>query len=161
MRTLQGFDFDLPISAPRPSNRVRVCPPVSSDTPATTICTFSPVVVIIDGLGWQVPTGAICSCKSSKKFASATCLWWVGYVVMPDHIHLLISEPERGTPSTVMQVVKQRFARRVLNGKRRNPRQAVPCPNLRSMFGRSDFTISTCGASASAWKSCAICIAIR
>jgi putative transposase len=38
----------------------------------------------------------------------------VGYVVMPDHIHLLIGEPQTGTPSTVMQVVKQRFARRVL-----------------------------------------------
>src|ERR1041385_7362869 len=38
----------------------------------------------------------------------------VGYVVMPEHIHLLISEPDRGTPSTVMQVLKQRFARRVL-----------------------------------------------
>ncbi len=36
----------------------------------------------------------------------------VGYVVMPEHIHLLISEPERGTPSTVMQVLKQRYARR-------------------------------------------------
>jgi REP element-mobilizing transposase RayT len=33
----------------------------------------------------------------------------VGFVVMPDHIHLLISEPERSTPSTVMQVLKQRF----------------------------------------------------
>ena len=39
----------------------------------------------------------------------------VGYVVMPDHIHLLISEPERGTPSTVMQVVKQRCARHLLH----------------------------------------------
>ncbi len=29
----------------------------------------------------------------------------VGYVVMPEHIHLLISEPEVGTPSTLMQVV--------------------------------------------------------
>ena len=29
----------------------------------------------------------------------------VGYVVMPEHFHLLISEPEKGTPSTVMQVV--------------------------------------------------------
>jgi len=28
----------------------------------------------------------------------------VGYVVMPEHIHLLITEPEVGTPSTVMQV---------------------------------------------------------
>ena len=43
----------------------------------------------------------------------------VGYVVMPEHVHLLISEPETGTPSTVMQVVKQRFAREQL---RLNPR---------------------------------------
>jgi putative transposase len=47
----------------------------------------------------------------------------VGYVVMPEHIHLLISEPERGTPSTVMQVVKQRFARSVLRRKRRSAAQ--------------------------------------
>jgi putative transposase len=40
----------------------------------------------------------------------------VGYVVMPEHIHLLIGEPEQGTPSTVMH--KQRVAHR-LRGKRR------------------------------------------
>src|SRR5258708_37105428 len=38
----------------------------------------------------------------------------VGYMVMPNHIHLMISEPERGNPSTAMQVLKQRFARHVL-----------------------------------------------
>jgi putative transposase len=38
----------------------------------------------------------------------------VGYVVMPEHVHLLIREPERGTPSQVMQAIKQGFARRVL-----------------------------------------------
>jgi len=38
----------------------------------------------------------------------------VGHVVMPEHFHLIISEPEQGTPSTVMQVLKQRFARVVL-----------------------------------------------
>jgi len=32
----------------------------------------------------------------------------VGYVVLPEHIHLLLTEPEVGTLSTVMQVVKQR-----------------------------------------------------
>jgi len=42
---------------------------------------------------------------------------------MPDHIHLLVSEPERGTPSTVMQVVKQRYARRLLRKKRRKSGQ--------------------------------------
>ena len=43
-----------------------------------------------------------------------------GYVVMPEHIHLLLSEPRRGTPSTVMQVLKQRVSRR-LRRKRRVP----------------------------------------
>src|SRR5229473_1057146 len=42
----------------------------------------------------------------------------VGYVVMPEHIHLLISEPTKGTPSTILQVLKQRVSRR-LRGKSR------------------------------------------
>ena len=43
----------------------------------------------------------------------------LGYVVMPEHFHLLISEPEEGDPSKVMQVVKQRFAQRVLRWRRK------------------------------------------
>jgi len=38
----------------------------------------------------------------------------VGYVVMPEHIHLLLGEPERGNPSQVVQAIKQGFARRLL-----------------------------------------------
>jgi putative transposase len=38
----------------------------------------------------------------------------IGYVVMPEHIHLLISEPQIGNPSTVMQALKLGFARRLL-----------------------------------------------
>ena len=38
----------------------------------------------------------------------------IGYVVMPEHIHLLITEPEISNPSKVMQVVKQRTARALL-----------------------------------------------
>ena len=34
-----------------------------------------------------------------------------GYVVMPEHVHLLLSEPAKGTPSTLMQVLKQRVSR--------------------------------------------------
>ena len=38
---------------------------------------------------------------------------------MPEHFHLLMTEPEVGDPSVVMKVVKQRFARRVSReGKR-------------------------------------------
>jgi len=42
----------------------------------------------------------------------------VGYVVMPEHIHLLIGEPAKGTPSTVMQVLKQRVSRQLRNRRR-------------------------------------------
>ena len=42
----------------------------------------------------------------------------LGYVVMPEHFHLLISEPDKGNPSIVMQVLKQRVARRVLRRSR-------------------------------------------
>ena len=38
----------------------------------------------------------------------------VGYVIMPEHIHLLISEPQLKTPSTVMQALKLGFARRAI-----------------------------------------------
>lgn len=38
----------------------------------------------------------------------------MGYVVMPEHFHLLISEPRKGDPSTVMQALKLGFARRLL-----------------------------------------------
>jgi len=48
----------------------------------------------------------------------------VGYVVMPEHIHLLISEPKLGNPSTVMQTLKQRVARSLRRkGRRRNVNQ--------------------------------------
>jgi putative transposase len=51
----------------------------------------------------------------------------VGYVVMPEHFHLLISEPETANPSVVMQVLKQRFARRVLSAWRTRHPQAQSC----------------------------------
>lgn len=38
----------------------------------------------------------------------------VGYVVMPEHVHLLFSEPEVGNPSLVMAALKQNFAHRLL-----------------------------------------------
>jgi putative transposase len=48
----------------------------------------------------------------------------VGYVVMSEHIHLLLSEAQRANPSIVMQALKQGFARRLL----RRLRSAItPC----------------------------------
>jgi putative transposase len=42
----------------------------------------------------------------------------VGYVVMPEHVHLLVSEPRRSNPSMVMASLKQSFARRILQDLR-------------------------------------------
>jgi putative transposase len=36
-----------------------------------------------------------------------------GYVVMPEHFHVLISEPHKDDPSMVLQVLKQRIARKL------------------------------------------------
>src|SRR6266403_307503 len=58
--------------------------------------------------------------------ACATCFSWFWSrfgggislsswdIVMPEHFHLLISEPQERSPSTVMQALKLGFARRVL-----------------------------------------------
>ena len=42
-----------------------------------------------------------------------------GYVVMPEHIHLLISEPKVGNPSVVMKVLKQRVSRALRRRRKR------------------------------------------
>jgi len=35
----------------------------------------------------------------------------IGYVVMPEHVHLLVGEPPKGNPSKVLQVLKQKVSR--------------------------------------------------
>ena len=54
---------------------------------------------------------------------------------MPEHVHLLISEPARGTPSTVLKMLKQRVSHRL----RRKPRSASsaqePFPSAQSAAG--------------------------
>jgi putative transposase len=36
----------------------------------------------------------------------------IGYVVMPEHVHLLVTEPERGTLAVVLQMLKQNVAQK-------------------------------------------------
>lgn len=43
----------------------------------------------------------------------------IGYVVMPEHVHLLLSEPVQKNPSKVLQVLKQKVARALLKRPRR------------------------------------------
>jgi REP element-mobilizing transposase RayT len=68
----------------------------------------------------------------------------VGYVVMPEHIHLLMGEPTKGTPSTILQVLKQRVSWR-LRGKRRRRGAAM---QLRLRFADSEEPVRLKKASA-------------
>src|SRR5208283_5212337 len=45
----------------------------------------------------------------------------VGYVVMPEHVHLLIGEPRKGTPSIVLQALKQSVSREMRRKRRKVP----------------------------------------
>ena len=45
--------------------------------------------------------------------------WLAGYVVMPNHVHMLMSEPVQGTVSAALQVLKQRVSRKMRKRKRR------------------------------------------
>ncbi|SRR5258708_836223 len=90
-----------------------------------------------------------------------------GYVIMPEHIHLLISEPQKKNPSTVMQALKLGFARRVLAQarRRRNLSQAslfdhAPQHIWQKRFRHSnyDFNVST---ERKRMRNCATCIATR
>src|SRR5581483_5170324 len=42
----------------------------------------------------------------------------IGFVVMPEHAHLLLSEPEKANPSVVMQALKQSVAQRLLQRRK-------------------------------------------
>ncbi|MGA7783439.1 MAG: transposase, partial [Candidatus Acidiferrales bacterium] len=44
-----------------------------------------------------------------------------GYVVMPEHVHLLISEPKTGNPSKAVQVLKQKVSRTLRRRRRKIP----------------------------------------
>jgi REP element-mobilizing transposase RayT len=70
------------------------------------------------------------------------------FVVMPEHFHLLVTEPERDDLSQVMQVLKQRVSRRALSVLRRS---GTP---EEEHFGSAAFMISTCGAQPSTPRRC-------
>jgi len=74
----------------------------------------------------------------------------IEYVVMPEHVHLLLSEPKKGTPSKVLQVLKQKVSRALRGrGTKCVPGQLsfhfLAVRGIARHFGRDDSTISMCG----------------
>jgi putative transposase len=61
-----------------------------------------------------------------------------GYVVMPEHFHLLISEPVIDTVARAMQVLKQRVSRDAT-------REGRFCGKIQARFGRGGAGLQACG----------------
>jgi REP element-mobilizing transposase RayT len=87
----------------------------------------------------------------------------LGYVVMPEHIHLLVSEPQRETLSTAIQALKLGFVRSLqFSGS-----GGVVAPQFRAPLcilndsGRRGFMISMFGRRRNESRSCDISIGIR
>jgi len=60
----------------------------------------------------------------------------LGYVVMPEHVHLLVTEPQRDTLSTAMQALKLGFVRclegAVPRSRKRSETWGTPLSSLNS-----------------------------
>ncbi len=99
-----------------PGLRARVggCPAALSATTAPAICISSPSAAIIASPGWRGRRRRDQFLKVFEQVRQRYSFVVVGYVVMPEYVHLLISEPEKGDPSRVVQAIKQGFARLVL-----------------------------------------------
>jgi putative transposase len=57
-------------------------------------------------------------------------LYVTGYVVMPEHVHLLLSEPENGKLSTALQMLKQITTHKLMSHtpwRVEMTRSMVPC----------------------------------
>ncbi len=69
----------------------------------------------------------------------------LAYVVMPEHVHLLVSEPAERPLPTAMQALKLEFARRVIGERRRqHPSELIECGPQRIWQARHyDFTVCT------------------
>jgi REP element-mobilizing transposase RayT len=80
----------------------------------------------------------------------------VGYVVMPNHVHLLISESVKDTPSVVLKVLKQRVSR-IFEEVATEEVAARIC----RVFGRLGSMILTSGVKRKFARSSIICMRIR
>ena len=97
-------------------------------------------------------------------------LYVYGYVVMPEHVHLLLSEPQPGSGplkpdfglSGNPRWLSQRQPRTLADAlKSLKQEYRGACRVTLSISGKSGTTISTFGTTISSWRSCATFTAIR
>lgn len=74
----------------------------------------------------DTPQARDCFIKILEQVRSRFGFQLVGYVVMPEHVHLLISEPKTANPSKVLQVLKQNVSLQLREIAPLEPKSAAP-----------------------------------
>ncbi|MGH9734140.1 MAG: transposase [Candidatus Acidiferrales bacterium] len=75
----------------------------------------------------------------------------VGYVVMPEHVHLLMTEPPRGGPSTVLKMLKQRVSHELRKKRSALTRQESRSGSSECSLGRQHLNTSTTSLASYVW----------
>jgi putative transposase len=72
---------------------------------------------------------------------------FVGYVVMPEHVHLLVGEPKKGTLSVMLAALKQRVSRDLRKTPPVSTTGGAPTALVgeRLAFGEAPNTFAACG----------------
>jgi putative transposase len=102
-------------------------------------------------------------CVEDMRRRFSMCVY--GYVVMPEHVHLLVSEPERDVLADAIHYLKLSFAKRLRSGKRPVPQ--VRAPGLGANLGSQSFwqkryyDRNVRDAHGSSRSSCGTCTAIQ
>jgi REP element-mobilizing transposase RayT len=95
---------------------------------ADATCTSSLLVATAGSPSWQARGIATCSSKCWNKVRQRYQWVVLGYVVMPEHVRLLVNEPPHRPLSTAIQALKLGFARRLLAELRRqHPSELIEC----------------------------------
>jgi putative transposase len=68
-------------------------------------------------LAWEESRDTFCAVLEAMRVRWDFCV--LGYVVMPEHVHLLLNEPSRGSLATALQMLKQTASLRM--GPQREP----------------------------------------
>ena len=63
----------------------------------------------------------------------------IGYVVMPEHVHLLLTEPAEGNPSKILQVLKQKVSTALRRRRRKTSQNQLGLPFPETLTDQKHF----------------------
>ncbi len=112
-----GFGKDGPLFFPMPKNLKRIAG--FGDLHFITFCCYQRRAFLNTVRARNLAVHSLEQTRARYRFAL------VGYVFMPEHVHLLLSESVGASPAKIIQSFKQRVSRALRARKRKRPGQLL------------------------------------